>query len=84
MPRYADMIATMPTDELRKQIESMKQERNKSLEEIDRIFQNAINRENGDYEIISGLLGSKIKQLNRKIHKAVVERGMRDIRETRG
>jgi hypothetical protein len=83
MPRFTDLIATISTDELHNQIESMKQERDKSLRESDRIYDNAINRDPGDYEIINKLLGSKIRSLDRKIHKATEERSRRDIQEQR-
>jgi hypothetical protein len=85
MPRYTDLIATMPTDELNKHLLTMKQERNRALKESDRIFDNAINREKyiNDYTIINGLLGSKIRSLDRKIHKATQERSRRDIQEQR-
>ena len=83
MPRYADMIATMPTEELRKQIESMKEERETLHQEYDIKYAEWMKGENDDLEIQCGSLNIKIKQLNRKIHMAIEERGVRDIQETR-
>ena len=83
MPSFADMIATMPTEELRKQIESMKEERETLYQEYDIKYAEWMKFENDELEIQCGSSNIKIKQLNRKIHMAIEERGVRDIQEMR-
>lgn len=82
MPRFADMIATMPTEELRNTIESMKEERETLHQEYDAIYEKWM-KGGGDLSVLCHSLNTRVGQLDRKIHKAIVERGMRDIRETR-
>lgn len=86
MPRFADRIATMPTDELLKEIESIKQEYNQGIHHYDKMFSGWMNNTNNNneiYEKMCNLLSDIIKQLHRKLDMAMKERYKRDIQETR-
>lgn len=82
MPRFSDIIATMPTEELRKQIESMKQEYNELDEQSRRVWDEWRENKITDGEMIYKKIANKRDQLIGKIFRAQRERHRRDIQET--
>ena len=84
MPRYADLIATMPSDELYLQLIRMKQERNRLLEEAGDTWLQWRDGKIVDGEILCKSLHKKAKQLYHKIDKAEEEHHKRVIQDMRG
>ena len=84
MPRFTDRIATMPRDELLKEIQSIEQERNELYDHSRVVFNEWRDAKIADGEMRFKSIHRKIKQTYSKLKKASDERIRRDLQEARG